>query len=325
MARLTDYLELGLPAARRQLRDLRQRRPVPSGNRQVDFVPAETLLCLAASFLVQHSRFGGSTSHLAPEPVQSLARLFKRPPSSVLAKMANLDGSRSNGAKHDISAGATLREDPAAMAAVYRTLFVAARAEGIGVEELPDFLLLEDGGDLVLLGQDELTQQGLAASARHVLLRESAPEEGFHETERILIAAMRVGQHRFAKAVLHNCGNACVFCGFAPPGVKNQRLLVASHIKPWSDCDTSRERLDHRNGLAACPTHDVAFDQGLLTVNGGLRIHVASVMERAVAAGGGAQHFFARPPLRETLLLPAGADAPESRYLQWHKENIFAA
>ena len=31
---------------------------------------------------------------------------------------------------------------------------------------------------------------------------------------------------------------------------------------------TSAERLDPRNGLAACPAHDVAFDTGKITVNG---------------------------------------------------------
>ena len=73
------------------------------------FLPVETLLCLAASFLVNHRHFGGGTAHRAPEPVPSLARLFSRPPSSVLAKMANLDGSRSHGARWDVLAGAKLR------------------------------------------------------------------------------------------------------------------------------------------------------------------------------------------------------------------------
>jgi putative restriction endonuclease len=76
---------------------------------QAVFLPVETLLCLAVSFLVNHRRFGGSTAHLAPEPIPSLARLFSRPPSSILAKMANLDGSRSHGGKHDILAGALRR------------------------------------------------------------------------------------------------------------------------------------------------------------------------------------------------------------------------
>ena len=97
MADLADYLDLTVGQAREQFRALALRRP--AHGRQVAFLPTETLLCLAASFLVNHRHFGGSTAHQAPEPVPSLARLFSRPPPSVLAKMANLDGSRSHGAR----------------------------------------------------------------------------------------------------------------------------------------------------------------------------------------------------------------------------------
>ena len=118
MAGLADYLELAVGQAREQFRVLLRRSPVPGG-RQVTFLPVETLLCLAASFVINHRRFGGATAHQAPEPVPSLARLFSRPPSSVLAKMANLDGSRSHGARWDVLAGAVLRDDPARFTRTY--------------------------------------------------------------------------------------------------------------------------------------------------------------------------------------------------------------
>src|SRR3984893_11291537 len=149
MAELADYLDLAVGKARQQFRELMRRSPVSSG-RQVTFLPVETLLCLATSFLVNHRRFGGSTAHLAPEPIPSLARLFSRPPSSILAKMANLDGSRSHGGKWDILAGAVLRDEPAHFTYIYRTLMTAARAEGIGTDRLPDFLGLERNGELDL-------------------------------------------------------------------------------------------------------------------------------------------------------------------------------
>ncbi len=165
MAGLAEYLELTVGQARGQFRALLQRRPVPSG-RQVTFLPVETLLCLAASFQVNHRHFGGSAAHQAPEPVPSLARLFSRPPSSVLAKMANLDGSRSHGARWDVLAGAMLRDDPVRFTRTYRVLVQAARAEGIGLGRLPDFLGLEHGGELTLLGQDELDISELEAHLR---------------------------------------------------------------------------------------------------------------------------------------------------------------
>jgi hypothetical protein len=116
------------------------------------------------------------------------------------------------------------------------------------------------------------------------------------ETERILLAAARVGQHVFAQQVLANCGSRCVFCGMQPAAFGAKRMLLAGHIKPWKD-STSTERLDTRNGLAACPAHDVAFDTGLLAVNGGLRIHVARSLSDATVADPLARQYYGRPPV----------------------------
>jgi len=252
VAELADYLDLTVSQARQQFRELKLRRPVSSG-RQAIFLPVETLLCLAVSFQINHRRFGGSTAHQAPEPIPSLARLFSRPPSSILAKMANLDGSRSHGGKYDILAGAVLRDEPAHFTHIYRTLLTAARSEGIGADRLPDFLGLEHDGEFDLLGQDELGPSALENAFQDQIAKAAA--EGTwteQQTERILLAAARVGQHVFALNVLANCGGRCVFCGLNPGSFGAKRMLVAGHIKPWKD-STSTERLDLRIGLAACP------------------------------------------------------------------------
>lgn len=322
MADLADYLDLPVSQAREQIRALLARRPV-RGGRQVTFLPAETLLCLAASFLINHRHYGGSTAHRAPEPVPSLARLFSRPRSSVLAKMANLDGSRSHGARWDVFAGAILRDDPARFTATYRLLMQAARAEGIGPARLPDFLGLEHGGELALLGQEELDISVLEAEMRDQIRQHHNPGTlPDLETERILLAAARVGQHVFARQVLANCGSSCVFCGLRPAAFGASRMLLAGHIKPWKD-STPAERLDPRNGLAACPAHDVAFDTGMLTVNGGLRIHLAQPLATAIEADPLARQYYGRPPLREVILLPEGAQPPARKYLDWHRAKIF--
>lgn len=323
MADLADYLDLTVSQAQEQFRSLLVRRPVTSG-RQVTFLPVETLLCVAASFLVNHRHFGGSTAHRAPEPVPALARLFSRPPSSVLAKMANLDGSRSHGALYDVRAGAILRDDPAQFSRTYRVLMHAARAEGIGADQLPDFLHLEHGGELALLGQEELDISTLESELREQIARQPPTDRlPDLETERILLAAARVGQHVFAQNVLANCGSQCVFCGLNPATFGAKRMLLAGHIKPWKD-STPSERLDPRNGLAACPAHDVAFDTGLITVNGGLRIHVAPSLADAVEQDPLAKQYYGRPPLRDVLLLPPDALAPSPKYLDWHQQRIFS-
>lgn len=322
-----DYLALTLADARSQWRSIDGRRPVNSG-RQVDFTPVETLMCLAASLVVNHRRYGGSTAHRAEQPVPALAALFRRPNSSVLAKMANLDGSRRNGAKHEIEVAARLLGTPGQLAVTYRLVLQTARDMSIGRDRLPDFLLLEgDDQDLLLLGQEELATLDVedavqAAAAAWATERSDLPEQ---VTERLLVAAARVGQHRFAHDVLTNHKHACVFCGLSvtTAGERARRMLVASHIKPWR-ISAPVERLDPSNGLTACPTHDVAFDTGLLSVNGGLRIHLAADVAAAAAEGlPGARAAFGRPPLAEALLLPVGAEKPGDRYLMWHRENVF--
>ena len=323
MADLEDYLDMTVSQARDQYRALLARRPVPGG-RQVTFLPVETLLCLAASFVVNAHQFGGATADKAPEPVPSLARLFSRPPSSVLSKMFNLDGSRAHGGRWDVLAGATLRDNPARFSRRYQMLLHAARAEGIGSDRLPDFLGLENGGELALLGQEELNLSVVEEAMSGVITRMTArgdwPER---ETQQIVLGAVRVGQHVFARDVLANCGNRCVFCGFSPGRFGGKKLLLAGHIKPWRD-STPSERLDPRNGLTACPAHDVAFDTGMIGVNGGLRIHLAPSLAAAVEADELARQFYGRPPLREALMLPVSAQLPASKYLNWHREKIFA-
>ena len=69
----------------------------------------------------------------------------------------------------------------------------------------------------------------------------------------------------------------------------------------------------------------MAFDTGLLAVNGGLRIHVARSLSDATVADPLARQYYGRPPLLETLLLPADAQAPALKYLDWRRQNIFVA
>ncbi|GGK40659.1 hypothetical protein GCM10010124_36860 [Pilimelia terevasa] len=320
MPAAADYLAITPAAARGQWSAVLNRPWPAAGKRQVAFTPVETLLCLAASLMVDHRRYGGSTAHRAEEPVSSLAQLFKRPNSSVLAKMANLDGSRRNGARHEVEIAARLLGTQDHLAVVYRIIVRAARDAGVSAHALPDFLMLEhDEAPLILLGQEELPANDIA----DVVHREN-PMLADHLTEKLLIAAARVGQHRFARDVLRNHGHRCVFCGLTVTvdDRRAPRMLVASHIKPWRDSDT-RERLDMTNGLTACPTHDVAFDIGLLGVNGGLRINLHRDLHRAADTDPATQAAFGRPPLAERLLVPVGGTPPHSAYLHWHRTHVY--
>ncbi len=58
-------------------------------------------------------------------------------------------------------------------------------------------------------------------------------------------------------------------------------------------------------------------------MNGGLRIHIKPHL---IADGSPAvQAAFGRPPLADRLLLPAGATAPKTSYLDWHRANVYGS
>ena len=140
------------------------------------------------------------------------------------------------------------------------------------------------------------------------------------QTSRIAEQAIRLGQHRFAKNVLVNYDHQCAFCDFAPRSLPRQRLLIASHIKPWAVCDNA-ERLDDSNGIAACAVHDTAFDAGLITVNGGLRVHRANRLQQSRRVDPGVDYNFGRV-LRSTLRRPERA-SPDRAYLKWHQQHVY--
>jgi hypothetical protein len=53
-------------------------------------------------------------------------------------------------------------------------------------------------------------------------------------------------RHVFARNVLANCGDRCLFCEFTSPSAPGGKLmLLAGHIKPWKD----RSVLAASNGL----------------------------------------------------------------------------
>ncbi len=222
-----------------------------------------------------------------------------------------------------------LSGEPDRLVALYVTVLGAARAVGLGEDRVPELLAdLAVGAGLPLLGQEELgpreLEVALDGQRGDVAAMAAAWDMPERDTVRIAEARVRLGQHRFARAVLLNYGLRCAFCGFAPRHLAGHRLVVASHVKPWRE-SSDRERLDPRNGVAACPVHDAAFDAGLLAVNGGLAVHRAPSLMDSLAADEGTDRYFAEPVLRARLLLPDGAVPPDPRYLAWHREHVFRA
>ena len=81
---------------------------------------------------------------------------------------------------------------------------------------------------------------------------------GATEVERL--RKERIGQDVFREALMVFWDGAC-----AVTGIRHPRLLRASHIVPWADCETDAERLNVYNGLLLAAHLDAAFDAHLIS------------------------------------------------------------
>lgn len=91
------------------------------------------------------------------------------------------------------------------------------------------------------------------------------------EAERLVV--QRVGQNIFRDALMEYWGGTCAVLGVTEP-----RLLRASHIKPWAECETDAERLDVYNGLLLAAHLDAAFDTFLISFDDEGRIIIADAL-----------------------------------------------
>lgn len=79
------------------------------------------------------------------------------------------------------------------------------------------------------------------------------------KTEREAVITARIGQGIFRENLIKKYNGRCVVTG-----IDDKRILVASHIKPWS-VSTNEQRLSAENGLLLSPLYDKLFDIGLIT------------------------------------------------------------
>ncbi len=322
-----------------QLRRLSD-RPIPAGDkRQEPFIPLETLLCYGLFFVFDPHHYGGRNIDSLPAIAGCLARFFRRSPGSILSKMLNLDGSRANSARAEPMLFATLVSQPILFRDIYNTILGAAREVGISNEALPDFLGYLDDTSVgtayntstqvephLLLGQEELpiTDTELLIMGQDSkdtsVLEHSLGEQ---MTEKLLVGRVRLTQHRFAKNVVRNWQRTCVFCGFGPNTLPERSgLLYASHIKPWAR-STGSERVDIRNGLAACPIHDATFDHGYITVLPDHSIVSSTLLQESIRNGDPRAQVYFSDVLRDHIEPLHGSCDPSPHYLAYHRDNIF--
>lgn len=148
-------------------------------------------------------------------------------------------------------------------------------------------------------------------SAESVDVREQQPSN-YQGMSKETITQVRLGQSYFRAAVLSAYNNRCCISGLALP-----KLLIASHIVPWSQ--DIHNRLNPSNGLALSALHDKAFDLGLLTIDEHYRVVVSSKINHSN------DQFFDSSINSfhgKSIFLP-DKFSPRAEFLAMHRETIF--
>jgi hypothetical protein len=193
--------------------------------------------------------------HSRNAEIMELAQLIGRTPSAVAMKLVNF-------ASLDPAITSTGRAGLGNAGSLDREIWEEFQAnwEGLAVEcNRLRTALVELQGQVPTLALDPDEATGL--------------DDFTGETRRV-VTEQRIKQHFFRRAVLSSYRGRCCMSGLSEP-----RLLIASHIVPWSK--DKANRLNPSNGLCLSAIHDKAFDKGLLALSDDFRILVSTELKRS--------------------------------------------
>ncbi len=140
---------------------------------------------------------------------------------------------------------------------------------------------------------------------------ELAPEDFTGETREV-ITTQRIKQHFFRRAILSSYRGRCCMSGLS-----ESKLLIASHIMPWSK--DKANRLNPSNGLCLSAIHDKAFDKGFITLTEDFKIIVSDIFKRS-------KDVFVRDvilPLEGKMIEMPEKFSPDVTFITWHRNELF--
>ena len=129
---------------------------------------------------------------------------------------------------------------------------------------------------------------------------------GIPETEKSAIINSRIGQGLYRRRAL-DLWKTCSVTGFT-----NEKILNASHIKPWKLADNN-ERLSPYNSLLLIPTLDKLFDKGYIGFERNGKIMLSNKVD---------QQDWERVGVNTNLQLRVVPEETK-KYLDYHSEYIY--
>lgn len=132
--------------------------------------------------------------------------------------------------------------------------------------------------------------------------------------DRERVIKQRVNQDAFRQMILNNYNSTC-----AVTGINDSRLLIASHIIPWSDNKTTR--LNPENGICLSALFDKAFDRGLMTIRpDDLTVMYSKSLIESLTRDAFQSHFANFENIQ--IILPEEHN-PNPLFLEYHYNEIF--
>lgn len=122
------------------------------------------------------------------------------------------------------------------------------------------------------------------------------------------ISQARNGQGKYRKELLEQCP----YCPITM--ISDERLLIASHIKPWAACNDD-EKVDPYNGYTLSPMFDKLFDQGFITFTRDRRLICSDFLSKGT---------WKRIGLKNNVFVqPLPMDDKRIKYLDFHHQSVF--
>lgn len=133
-------------------------------------------------------------------------------------------------------------------------------------------------------------------------------DEKISQKKKDTIIRARIGQGKYREDLL----DECPYCPFTL--VNDERLLIASHIKPWAKAD-NEEKIDPKNGFMLTPTYDKLFDRGFITFADDKKVIVSPWLSpmNQKRLGIYTGKLVSKLPL----------DEKRKEYLKYHREYVF--
>lgn len=144
----------------------------------------------------------------------------------------------------------------------------------------------------------------------HSIDKQTEPKTGVEKEQTV---KARVNQNFFRQMILANYDYRCCITGLKQP-----ELLIAGHIKPWSE--DKENRVNPQNGIAINALHDKAFEEGLITITPENRIKISSALKNKKDQKGIELYFLQYE--EQEIFLP-NRFLPEEGFLRWHYDQVF--